>query len=59
MTDAVASWVNSVVAETAPVRDSTLAALDLTKGFDDLLANVLESEVSGEVVPLRRRRISR
>jgi hypothetical protein len=59
MTDAEADWVDSVVAETAPVRDSTLAALDLTKGFDDLLVNVLKSDVSGKVVPLRRRRISR
>jgi len=59
MMDADGSWVNSVVAETAPVKDSTLAALDLTKGFDDLLANVFRSEMSGEIVPLRRRRISR
>ena len=59
MTDAEASWVDSVVAETAQVTDSTLAAIDLTKGFDELLVNVLESEASGEVVPLRRRRISR
>jgi hypothetical protein len=59
MTDVEGAWVDLVVAETAPVKDSTLAALDLTKGFDDLLVNVLGSEVSGGIVPLRRRRISR
>jgi hypothetical protein len=59
MTDEEGSWVDSAVAGIAPIKDSTLAQLDLTKSFDDLLAHVLESDMSGEIVPLRRRKISR
>ena len=59
MTDTESAWVDSIVAATAPVNDSTLVALDLTKSFDELLVNVLQSEESGKIVPLRGRRISR
>jgi hypothetical protein len=59
MTDEEGIWVDSVVAETSPIKDSTLAQLDLTKGFDDLLANIFGADIPREIVPLRRRRISR
>jgi hypothetical protein len=59
MTDADGGWVDSVVADSALIGDSTLEELDLSGGFDDLLANIMESGVSGEIVPLRRRRMSR
>jgi hypothetical protein len=59
MINAEGAWVDLVVAATAPVSESTLAALDLTQGFADLLVNLLGSEVPAEIVPLRRRRTSR
>jgi len=59
MTDEEGIWVDSIVAETAPIKDSTLAQLDLTKGLDDLLANVFAADLPGKIVPLQRRRISR
>jgi hypothetical protein len=59
MTDTEGRWVDSVVAKTAPIMDSTLAALHLTKGFDDLSDQRLEVRGARGVVPLRRRRISR
>jgi hypothetical protein len=59
MTDEEGIWVDSVVAETSPIKDSTLAQLDLTKGFDDLLANIFGADIPRKIVPLRRRRISR
>jgi hypothetical protein len=36
MTDAEGAWVDSIVAAMAPVKDSTLEALDLTKGLTTL-----------------------
>jgi hypothetical protein len=57
-TDGEGGWVDSVVAETA-IKDSDLARLDLTKDFDDILARIFESDVRGEIAPLRRRGISR
>jgi hypothetical protein len=59
MTDEEGIWVDSIVAEAAPIEDSTLAQFDLTNGFDDILANVFAADLSGKIVPLRRHKISR
>jgi hypothetical protein len=59
MTDEKGGWVDSVVADTAPIKDVALAQLDLTTDFDELLANVFAADMPGEIVPLRRRRLTR
>jgi hypothetical protein len=52
-------WVESVVAETATITDPELAQMELTQGFDDVLAQILESDAEGVIRPLRRRRMPR
>jgi hypothetical protein len=47
MMDGGATWVDSVLARTAPIRDSDLASLDLTEAFDDLPVNVLDFDAPG------------
>jgi hypothetical protein len=53
------SWVDSVLAQAAPTSTAGVTEMNLTHGYDDLLAQILRSDREEKIGPFRRRRMSR
>jgi hypothetical protein len=52
------TWVDAVIGQINPVSDAELEDWDLDSGYQDLLQQVVATEATPKLVPLRRRRLS-